>query len=181
MFDAVSPRPEWILQFASGNTGEVLVRQSKDARLLVVGTREHVGLGRLLTGSVSHYILSHAGCPVVAVPAPASDRPAEDSDTVGQGTTAGTDEEAGTAIPAAERMIDKPGAPDRTLVVAGVDASAESLAAAHYAVTAADIRGGDVLLVHAFSPPSARAGGSGVRRRQPGPRQRSSSQRWLRS
>ena len=162
VFDAISPRPEWILQFASGSAGEVLIRQSLDARLLVVGTREHVGMGRLLTGSVSHYILSHAGCPVVAVPAPASDRTAEDSDTVGRGTTAGTGEEAGTAIPAAERLIDKPGAPDRTLVVAGVDASAESLAAAHYAVAAADIRGGDVVLVHAFSPASARAGGSGV-------------------
>ena len=40
-------------------------------------------------------------------------------------------------------------APDRTLMV-GVDPSAESLAAAHYAVTAAMMRGGDVLLVHAF-------------------------------
>jgi nucleotide-binding universal stress UspA family protein len=70
VFDAISPRPEWILQFASGSAGEVLSRQSLDARLLVVGTREHAGMGRLLTGSVSHYILSHAGCPVVAVPAP---------------------------------------------------------------------------------------------------------------
>ena len=31
-----------------------------------------------------------------------------------------------------------------------LDASAESLAAAHYAVTAAELRGGDVLLVQAF-------------------------------
>jgi nucleotide-binding universal stress UspA family protein len=83
VFDAISPRPDWILQFASGDTGPVLVRQSKDARLLVVGTREHVGLGRLVSGSVSHYCLSHAACPVVAVPAPASDRPGDDSDTTG--------------------------------------------------------------------------------------------------
>ena len=60
VFDAVSPRPEWILQFASWDTGQVLVRQPKESRLLVVGTREHVGLGRLLTISVSHYCLSHA-------------------------------------------------------------------------------------------------------------------------
>ena len=46
----------------------------------MVGTREHVGLGRLLTGSVSHYCLSHAGCPVVAVPSPPSDGRAEDSE-----------------------------------------------------------------------------------------------------
>jgi hypothetical protein len=69
MFEAVSPHRDWVLEFVSGYAGEVLVRRSKDAQLLVVGTREHVGLGRLLAGSVSHYCLSHAGCPVVAVPA----------------------------------------------------------------------------------------------------------------
>jgi nucleotide-binding universal stress UspA family protein len=57
VFDAVSPHPDWILQLASGDTGQALVRQSTDARLLVVGTREHVGLGRLLSGSMSHYCL----------------------------------------------------------------------------------------------------------------------------
>ena len=70
MFEAVSPHRDWVLEFVSGYAGEVLVRRSKDARLLVVGTREHVGLGRLLAGSVSHYCLNHAACPVVAVPAP---------------------------------------------------------------------------------------------------------------
>ena len=70
VFDAASPDSDWIMQFATGDAGQVLVRQSKDARLLVVGTREHVGLGRVLTSSVSHYCLSRAVCPVVAVPAP---------------------------------------------------------------------------------------------------------------
>jgi nucleotide-binding universal stress UspA family protein len=83
VFDAISPQPDWILQFASGDTGPVLVRQSDDARLLVVGTREHVGLGRLVSGSVSHYCLSHAVCPVVAVPTPTSDRQADNSDMSG--------------------------------------------------------------------------------------------------
>ena len=82
VFEAVSPASDWTLQFASGDTGQVLVQQSKDARLLVVGTREHVGLGRLLTGSVSHHCLSHAVCPVVAVPAPAAGRRREDSEIV---------------------------------------------------------------------------------------------------
>jgi nucleotide-binding universal stress UspA family protein len=54
-------------------------------------------------------------------------------------------------------MIEKAEVSGRTLVVAGVDASAESLAAVHYAVTAAEMRGGDVVLVHAFAPPSPRA------------------------
>jgi nucleotide-binding universal stress UspA family protein len=75
VFEAVSPHRDWVLEFMSGYAGEVLVRQSKDAQLLVVGTREHVGLGRLLAGSVSHYCLSHAACPVVAVPAPPHDVP----------------------------------------------------------------------------------------------------------
>ena len=87
VFDAISPRPDWVLQFASGDTGPVLVRQSEDARLLVLGTREHVGLGRLVSGSVSHYCLSHAACPVVAVPAPASDRGADDSEMIAPDTT----------------------------------------------------------------------------------------------
>jgi nucleotide-binding universal stress UspA family protein len=138
VFDAISPSPDWILQFASGDTGKVLVEQSKGARLLVVGTREHVGLGRLLTGSVSHYCLSHAGCPVVAVPAPASDLSAERSNTAEAGVIADTDQEP-AAIPAVAGMIDQPEAQGKTLVVAGVDASAEGLAAAHYAVTAAEL------------------------------------------
>jgi hypothetical protein len=75
MFEAVSPHRDWVLEFVSGYAGEVLVRLSKDAQLLVVGTREHVGLGRVLAGSVSHYCLSHAVCPVVAVPAPPHDVP----------------------------------------------------------------------------------------------------------
>jgi nucleotide-binding universal stress UspA family protein len=87
VFDAISPRPDWILQFASGDSGPVLVRESRHARLLVVGTREHVGLGRPVSGSVSHYCLSHAVCPVVAVPAHASDRRADDSDMIGPDTT----------------------------------------------------------------------------------------------
>ena len=42
----------------------------EDDCVLVVGTHEHHGLGRVLHGSVSHYVLSHAPCPVVAVPPP---------------------------------------------------------------------------------------------------------------
>ena len=35
----------------------------------MLGTREHTGLRRAVVGSVSHYCLSHAVPPVVAVPA----------------------------------------------------------------------------------------------------------------
>ena len=155
VFDAVSPSPDWILQFASGDPGQVLVRQSGGARLLVLGTREYVGLGRLLTGSVSHYCLSHASRPVVAVPAASVDR-AEVPDTA---KLAGrTEQDLAAAIHVEEGMIEEPPAVATTLVVAGVDASAESLAAAHYAVKAAELRGGDVVLVHAFKPLTPRVG-----------------------
>jgi nucleotide-binding universal stress UspA family protein len=70
IFDAIDPRPDWIIQFARGDASPVLVRQSEHARVLVIGTPYHVGLGRLVTGSVAHYCLSHAQCPIVAVPAP---------------------------------------------------------------------------------------------------------------
>ena len=154
VFEAVSPYLGWTLHFASGDTGKVLVQQSKDARLLV-GTREHIGLGRLLSGSVSHYCLSHAACPVVAVPASVSDRRAEDSDMVGPKAAViiDEDEDLGVAIPAAETTIDSTDAAVKTRVVVGVDASAESVAAARYAVMAAERRRADVVFVHAFPPP----------------------------
>lgn len=70
LFASVKPEPDWTLRCFAGDPGPVLSSRAKDADLLVVGTGEHVGLGRFLVGSVSHYCLSHATCPVVAVPAP---------------------------------------------------------------------------------------------------------------
>jgi nucleotide-binding universal stress UspA family protein len=68
IFDSIHPRPDWILQFAAGDAGPVLVHQSEHAYMLVIGAPYHTGLGRLLVGSVAHYCVSHALCPVVAVP-----------------------------------------------------------------------------------------------------------------
>jgi nucleotide-binding universal stress UspA family protein len=68
VFDSVQPGLGWRLQFFSGEAAPVLVTESVGASLLVVGTKEHVGIGRLVSGSVSHYCLNHAQCPVVAVP-----------------------------------------------------------------------------------------------------------------
>jgi nucleotide-binding universal stress UspA family protein len=67
-FEAVLPEPHWRLRFLEGPVGATLVNRSKTAALLVVGTHEHVGFGRLVNGSVSHYCLTRAACPVVAVP-----------------------------------------------------------------------------------------------------------------
>jgi nucleotide-binding universal stress UspA family protein len=68
VFAKLEPEPTWTLQFAKGHPGQVMVETSRDASLLVLGTREHRGMGRLLNGSVSHYCINHAACPVVAVP-----------------------------------------------------------------------------------------------------------------
>jgi nucleotide-binding universal stress UspA family protein len=154
MFDAIHPRPGWLIQFAVGHSGQVLVRQ--EASLLVVGTREHVGLGRLINGSVSHYCLSHSACPVVAVPMSASDT--AEAATGSEGPALSTSEAVEiepTIEPTGEAAMV---APTRELVVAGIEASGESLAGARFAVAAADLRGADLMMVHAFAAPPAVAG-----------------------
>jgi nucleotide-binding universal stress UspA family protein len=80
VFDDASSPAGSTLQFAQGDVGDVLVRLSTHADLLVVGTCEPVRGRRYLAGSVSHYCISHASCPVVTVPEPwpnpQHDRPA---------------------------------------------------------------------------------------------------------
>ena len=68
VWDSIQPELDWRLQFFGDEPGPALVRESARSAMLVIGTREHVGFGRILSGSVSHYCLSHARCPIVAVP-----------------------------------------------------------------------------------------------------------------
>jgi nucleotide-binding universal stress UspA family protein len=77
MFARLTPEHSWTLQFAQGHPGQVMVDASRDAAVLVLGTREHRGLDRLLNGSVSHYAINHAVCPVVVVPDPGAAAAAE--------------------------------------------------------------------------------------------------------
>ena len=58
----------WTLEVNEGGAGPVLTAAARGAQLVVVGTREHTGVRRAIIGSVSHYVLSHAEVPVVAVP-----------------------------------------------------------------------------------------------------------------
>lgn len=51
-----------------GAAAAVLVAQSQDAELLVVGSRGHGGFTGLLLGSVSQQCANHAACPVVIIP-----------------------------------------------------------------------------------------------------------------
>jgi nucleotide-binding universal stress UspA family protein len=58
-----------------GHAADVLLEQSADATLIVVGRRGLGGFRSLLLGSVSHHVVQHATCPVVVVnqpPPPAS-------------------------------------------------------------------------------------------------------------
>ncbi len=60
--------PETTVSIAAGNPAEELVRASRDADMLVVGSRGSGGFGRLLMGSVSSQVMHHAVCPVVLIP-----------------------------------------------------------------------------------------------------------------
>lgn len=54
----------------SGSPAKVLVQESADADLLVVGSRGHGGFLSLLLGSTARQLAHHAPCPVVVVRQP---------------------------------------------------------------------------------------------------------------
>jgi nucleotide-binding universal stress UspA family protein len=55
----------WVVE---GAAGSVLIDESRDAKLLVVGSRGRGGFAGLLLGSVSQQCAYHARCPVVIIP-----------------------------------------------------------------------------------------------------------------
>ena len=61
-------RPEVTVSVAGGNPAEELVNASRDADMLVVGSRGSGGFGRLIMGSVCSQVAHHAVCPVAIIP-----------------------------------------------------------------------------------------------------------------
>ena len=49
------------------NPAKALIERSKEADLVVVGSRGHGGFVGMLLGSVSQHVVAHAECPVVVV------------------------------------------------------------------------------------------------------------------
>jgi nucleotide-binding universal stress UspA family protein len=62
--------PSVLIQSYLGTPAEILIRESQDAELLVVGSRGAGGFARLMMGSVSTQLAHHARCPVVIIPGP---------------------------------------------------------------------------------------------------------------
>jgi nucleotide-binding universal stress UspA family protein len=114
---------------------KILIKASKGADLLVVGSRGHGGFSGLLLGSVSQQCARHAHCPVVIVPLAEA---AESNDRCGE---SGPGQEL------------SPRTPSSGQIVVGVDGSEDSLYALDWTARQAVMTGGSVEAVTAWEWP----------------------------
>jgi nucleotide-binding universal stress UspA family protein len=54
-------------KIVEGNAAKVLLEESQDAGLLVIGSRGHGGFAEALLGSTGQHCVHHATCPVVVI------------------------------------------------------------------------------------------------------------------
>ncbi len=69
-----------------GQPTDVLLQESEEADLLVIGSRGLGGFKSLLLGSVGHQLAQHTTCPLVIVPPPGRTRPAADDRDASEGS-----------------------------------------------------------------------------------------------
>ncbi len=63
----LDPAAEVESKIAYGHPAQVLINESKNVSLIVLGYKGHGGFTGMLTGSVSLQVVHHAECPVVVV------------------------------------------------------------------------------------------------------------------
>ncbi|HEY6310741.1 MAG TPA: universal stress protein [Streptosporangiaceae bacterium] len=68
--EAGGPLPGITVEVVTGDPAEELIRASRDADLLVLGSRGSGGFAKLLLGSVTSKVVHHAVSPTVVVPGP---------------------------------------------------------------------------------------------------------------
>jgi nucleotide-binding universal stress UspA family protein len=72
---AIAADVEIELAAIEGSAGPALAQASRNARLLVLGSRGHGGMHALFSGSVGHRCALDAHCPVLIVPARVAEHP----------------------------------------------------------------------------------------------------------
>ena len=65
--DIAETAPQVTVNVVTGDPAEELVKASRDADMVVVGSRGSGGFASLLMGSVSSKVTHHAACPVVVI------------------------------------------------------------------------------------------------------------------
>ncbi|WP_326574239.1 universal stress protein [Streptomyces sp. NBC_00481] len=118
-------------EHVDGRPSEILVEATRNAELLVLGSRGLSGIGGFMVGSVGLAVVAHAECPVVLVRA--------------------------LELAADEHEMDPAGIPSAATpfrpVVLGLDVESPNEELIEFAFAAAARRGTSLLVVHGWNPP----------------------------